>query len=449
MIGTILHVSWLTLKRDYVALGLTFLLPVVFFSIFAGIFSGMGGGNGASVMRPLSVLVVRGDDEPFSHRFAQELDGQDMVNVTDFVDLAQTVEDTETPAPAHDPEPETELETAVRLVRVGTFDAAVVLPANLLESIADFGGQAPPAKVVYDPSNPASRMMLEGVMQSTAMNSAPGLMMNRGLDMFVQYGGPLTESQKSAVESGQSFFGGDQGSGAGSTGLIAVESIDARQFGKQEKDPEKKTNIVAYYAAGIGVMFLLFSMTGAGGALLEEEESGTLDRLLTSRLSIGSLLFGKWLFFGFVGIAQLTLMFVWGALVFDLDLFSVKHFAGFAVMTLVSAAAASAFGILLATFAKSRAQLSGMSTILILVMSAMGGSMVPRFVMPAYMDRAAKFTFNGWAIDGFLKVFWRENPDHDLLESLLYLAPEVSVLGAMAIVFLAIAGRFARRWQPA
>ena len=32
----------------------------------------------------------------------------------------------------------------------------------------------------------------------------------------------------------------------------------------------------SFYAAGIGVMFLLFSCAGAGGTLLEEEETGTL-----------------------------------------------------------------------------------------------------------------------------------------------------------------------------
>ena len=32
--------------------------------------------------------------------------------------------------------------------------------------------------------------------------------------------------------------------------------------------------IVSFYAAGIGVMFLLFSSSGAGGSLLDEEETG-------------------------------------------------------------------------------------------------------------------------------------------------------------------------------
>jgi hypothetical protein len=47
------------------------------------------------------------------------------------------------------------------------------------------------------------------------------------------------------------------------------------------------------YAAGIGVMFLLFSMAGAAGSLLEEEETGTLERVLTS--NVGMTNFGTML----------------------------------------------------------------------------------------------------------------------------------------------------------
>ena len=43
--------------------------------------------------------------------------------------------------------------------------------------------------------------------------------------------------------------------------------------------------------------------------------------------------------------------------------------------------------LVLATLAKSRAQLSGFSTILILTMSALGGSMFPRFLMSENMQK--------------------------------------------------------------
>ena len=49
-------------------------------------------------------------------------------------------------------------------------------------------------------------------------------------------------------------------------------------------------------------MFLLFSVVGgAGGALLDEVESGTLERLLSTNLGMTGLLVGKWLFLALIG----------------------------------------------------------------------------------------------------------------------------------------------------
>jgi ABC-2 type transport system permease protein len=124
--------------------------------------------------------------------------------------------------------------------------------------------------------------------------------------------------------------------------------------------------------------------------------------------------------------------------VFKLDL--LHHLPGFAVMTVITAATAAAFGLVLATLCRTRQQLSGISTIVILTLSALGGSMFPRFLMSPGMQRMGLFTFNGWALDGYIKVFWREARVPEL-------APQVGVLLAFMIGFLVIARLLARRWE--
>jgi ABC-2 type transport system permease protein len=155
---------------------------------------------------------------------------------------------------------------------------------------------------------------------------------------------------------------------------------------------------------------------------------------------MGGLLTAKWIFISLLGVMQLTVMFLWGRLAFGLDLF--HHLPGFFVMTAFTAAAASAFGLMLATFARTRAQLSGMSTILILTMSALGGSMFPRFLMSETMQKLGLLTFNAWALDGYLKVFWRN-------AAISALWPQVLVLVGLTAVFMALARTFARRWEVA
>ena len=107
-----------------------------------------------------------------------------------------------------------------------------------------------------------------------------------------------------------------------------------------------------------------------------------------------------------------------------------------------AAVAVAAFGMLLASICHTRAQLGALSTLVILIMSSIGGSMFPRFLMPEAMQKAGLLTINAWAIDGFTKIFWRDEP-------ISHLWPQVLVLVAVAIVLFTIARRVARRWEVA
>jgi ABC-2 type transport system permease protein len=134
----------------------------------------------------------------------------------------------------------------------------------------------------------------------------------------------------------------------------------------------------------------------------------------------------------------LVVMFLWAWAVFHLDFRN--HVAGFVVMGVCTAFAVATFGILLASICHTRAQLGAVSTLFILVMSAVGGSMFPRFLMPIAMQKAGLFTINAWAIDGFTKVFWR-----DLPVSALW--PQVAMLLGIGTTLFLIARRIARRWE--
>jgi ABC-2 type transport system permease protein len=80
-------------------------------------------------------------------------------------------------------------------------------------------------------------------------------------------------------------------------------------------------------------------------------------------------------------------------------------------------------------------------------MSALGGSMVPRFIMPRFMDTVGLFTFNGWAMDGFRKVLWSDTSLAGFTATLTALAPQVGALTLMTVVFMALGLHLARRWE--
>jgi ABC-2 type transport system permease protein len=73
-------------------------------------------------------------------------------------------------------------------------------------------------------------------------------------------------------------------------------------------------------------------------------------------------------------------------------------------------------------------------------MSALGGSMIPKIFMPDMLKTIGRFTFNSWAIDGYTKVFWYDQPVSTL-------GTEVGVLLLSGIVLFVLARIFARRWE--
>lgn len=420
MITTLLRISWINLKRDRVAQALTFLLPILFFSIFASVF-GNQGGNSTSRVR---IAVVDEDGSEMSRRIVEGLKAETALRVR-------------TTADAEGKGATLNRAGAEREVQNGDVPVAVILPKGLGETAAAFGQSAgaPRIQLLADVSDPIAPQMVGGLLQKVAMTAAPDLMMKGGINQFEKYAGSLTPEQRTAVNAWlpQVKPGGTAaGGGSGSFG-IGIDTVDVMRKGRTE-------SLVSFYAAGVGVMFLLFSVAGASSTLLDEVDSGTLDRVLSTRVGMGGLLLGKWLFLTLVGLAQLTVMFLWGWLVFGLDLF--HHLPGFFVMTTVTAAAAAGFGLMLATIARTRAQLSGMSTIIILTMSSLGGSMFPRFLMSETMQKFGLLTFNAWALDGYLKVFWRN-------AAVWQLWPQVLVLAVLATVFMTLARTFARRWEAA
>jgi ABC-2 type transport system permease protein len=431
VIGTVLRIAFTNLRRDRVAQALSFLLPIVFFSIFAVIFGGQGG-------RPtprVDVAVVDEDGSELSRRLVGALEREPGLR------LRSTVDDEEsgTTRPL-------DRDGARHLVQAGAVPVAVVFPRGFGEGGLSFGGPDKPRVTLYtDPSDPVAPQMVNGLLQKVAMTAAPDLMIAGSIDTFEKYAGTLTHEQRTAVDSWLPDLKARlaqptpapgatpaPAAAAAMQGLVATEVVDVLREGRKDK------SIVAFYAAGIGVMFLLFTASGAAGALLDEQDSGTLERLLSTRLGMGRLLAGKWLYLTILGSLQMAVMFTWGAVVFGLDLLG--HLPGFALVTAFTTAASAGFGLVLASACRTRAQLGGLSTIVILVMSAIGGSMFPRFLMPEALQKAGLVTFNGWALDAYLKVFWREEP-------LVSLWPQLLVLAGMTAAFLTATRLLARRWE--
>ena len=421
MILSIVRTCFMNLRRDRGALMLSFIVPIAFFSIFAGIF---GSRNGAT--DPVRVAVVDEDQTDMSRRFVRSLQAEGGLKVTTGPETANLYD----------------AQSAEAAVRAGDVPVAVIIPKGFGDSPVGFvpGQDQARLKILNDSSDPIAAQLVYGLIQKSAMVSMPDAMASEGAKYLDKASGGFTPEQRTRIEESmralRDYTASEQDSthkAAGMTGLVPADIRDV--VGENKKNP-----LVAFYAAGIGVMFLLFSASAAGGAILDESESGTLDRILSSRVTMTTLLLGKIAYAALLGMTQLTVMFLWGAFAFKVELF--RHLGGFLVMTTATALASAGLGLMLASTCKTRAQLSSLTTLVVLVMSALGGSMIPRFIMPPLLQKIGLVTFNAWALDGFTKIFWREEPVSHVL-------PQVAVLLGAAVLFFAIARRLARRWEVA
>jgi ABC-2 type transport system permease protein len=425
MIFPIVRTASVSLRRDRGALALSFVLPVVFFSIFAVIF----GGRRDSTPK-IKVIVVDEDHSRASQRLVEGLKKEGSLVVKTRPEPVKGAE-----------QPEYSAAAAETAVKEGTAPVAVIVPHGFGENPIAFGpadANHPKIQLLEDSSDMVAPQVIAGLLQKVAMTSMPDLMAEQGSKYFDQFAGGLTKEQHDRLNDGIRYLRERQDSGASTSGSSdgGIVAVTARPVvGENKNNP-----MVSFYAAAIGVMFLLFTASGAAGALLDEAESGTLDRVLSSRVTMTSLMLGKLTYNALLAFTQLVVMFLWGWAVFKLDFW--PHIPGFIVMGVCTAVAVAAFGLLLASICSTRAQLGALSTLIILVMSSIGGSMFPRFLMPESMQKAGLLTINAWAIDGFTKVFWRDEP-------VSHLWPQVLVLVCIAVVLFAIARRVARRWEYA
>lgn len=428
IILAIIATGFRSLRRDRVAFILSFVLPIAFFTIFGFVFGGM---KTSSTTAKVPVILVDQDKSDSSQRLIKALGREPSLDC-----ITRPKATKENPNPGDYSQGEAEAE-----IHSGHAPAALVIPKGFSDSLFRFTGSdaRPTFLILNDSSDPIAAEVISGMLQKTIMFAMPAKMAVSGTNFFEQQMGGFTPEQHKKLDTllaqaqkAEDQQASDSNSNSGTQGgMVAIEKRDI--VGEHKKSP-----LISYYAAAVGVMFLLFTASGSAGSLLDEVDNGTLDRVLSTRVSMTELLLGKMLYTLTLATCQLCLMFLWAALIFKLDLFT--HIPGFLVMTVSTAFAVACFGMFLASLAKTRAQLSAISTLLILTMSALGGSMIPKIFMPEMLITIGRFTFNSWAIDGYTKVFWRDQPVSSL-------GTEVGVLVLSGIILFALARIFARRWE--
>ncbi|MBT9163693.1 MAG: hypothetical protein DDT24_00613 [Chloroflexi bacterium] len=158
---------------------------------------------------------------------------------------------------------------------------------------------------------------------------------------------------------------------------------------------------VNQFLPGIVTMFVLFAITLTAGTLVEERKKGTLERLLTTRLSVGQLFVGKFLANVSRGFLQTFILLALAYIVFQL--FTPLSFVESLVIALIFAAAASAIGLVIASIARSGDGATWIAGFFTMVMVMISGTFFP-ISEGSVLYTISKASINTYANDAFKTI---------------------------------------------
>lgn len=409
--------------KDKTAVLLTFAVPIVLILIFANIF------GGGSTRSKIPIIVVNNSSSYVARYIENTIDSSRAVSpVKTYLD--------------HNSNEQIKIneEKAKEFVREGVYSAALIIPEGFFTDTTT----SLRFKFYFDPKSELETAIIQGEVQKTIMTQAgrlfPLLMqkkvggiigsseskqfMDRFSELISAYFKVPVDSIKesfASIDSTSLFQGNSEGKNEGADFVSGMVQFENEQLVGKEISNPGLTRIVGGWA----IMFLMFTITGAASSLFEEKTEGTMKRLLCMPVNRTQILWSKYIYTIVLGFIQLLVLFIFAWAFYKVDIFS--NFLNLLIMITVSASAAVAFGMIITSLASSIAQANGYATLLILIMSALGGSWFPITFFPDWMQTIAKFTITYWSVEGFQQVLWRQS-------SITTILPHIGVLLGIAVI---------------
>ncbi|MGE0087642.1 MAG: ABC transporter permease [Desulfococcaceae bacterium] len=199
-----------------------------------------------------------------------------------------------------------------------------------------------------------------------------------------------------------------------------MEIRTASEEGMGKLPTSVQQNVPAW--ALFGMFFIVVPL---GGSIIREKQEGTLVRLLTLPVPYLTILSGKIIAYVLVCVIQFGIILLMGKHILPLLGTPVLEMGSspFAIAAVVicSALAASGYGVMLGTVARTYEQASMFGPVSVVIAAALGGIMVPVYVMPRMMQQISHFSPLAWGLNALTDIFVRGGNIKTVLPELLLL----------------------------
>lgn len=334
--------------RDRSAIMLAVVVPLALAAIFSVLF------GPASTPSPFEYAVSDADRSDLSRAFTDqvlaELDERGIVTVTEL--------------------PEKQARAAVR---DGDLDAAFVFRAGFAE---DVRSQRPASLAVV---GSVDAVTATDVARSVATSYVDGLNAARvAVAALLRAGVALTPAEIQQVAE-QTVHG---------AAPVALEDVSATA---------RLLDTRTYFAAGMAVFFLMFTVQFGVSSLIEERTEGTLPRLLAAPVSRASIVLGKLLTSVVLGVASISVLVIGTSLLLGA---SWGNPAGVAMLIVAGVLAATGITAVIASLARTAEQAGSWQAVVAVTLGMLGGAFFPIQQSGSFMATASLITPHAWFIRG-------------------------------------------------
>jgi ABC-2 type transport system permease protein len=214
---------------------------------------------------------------------------------------------------------------------------------------------------------------------------------------------------------------------------IPIDEIPVSRNGSRNIPNATQHNIPAWT-----IFAMFFIVISLGSSLVREKLSGSFIRLKTLPTNYLMALLSKQLVYLLVTLLQALVIFsigVWLFPVMGLPRLNIpEDLWGLFTVTLVCGWCAVSYAICIGIFAHTEEQANGFGAVSIVLMAAIGGVLVPSFVMPASFKTLMQCSPLHWGLEAYYGLFLEGGKLRDIL---LNIIPLLAITAGIQLITLA------------